>query len=87
MGTIWPKPKVFHLPATAENLGQLAELAEKVVTPQVVVHLHAHINGRVLLEWHDAFWKAPFYLSAAISEDQVKNFRSVLSLTYKRLRE
>src|SRR5215467_12631044 len=28
MGTIWPRPQVFHLPATGENLCQLAQLAE-----------------------------------------------------------
>jgi len=87
MGTIWPKPKIFHLPATAGSLGTLAEFAEKVATSQVAVHLHVYINGRVLLEWYDAFGKDPFYLSAAISENKVKDFCSVLSLTYKRLGE
>ena len=87
MGTIWPKPQTFHLPATTENLDKLAELAEKVVAPQVAVHLHAYAHGRVLLEWYDAFGKAPFYLSGAIPEDNVKDFCSALSLTYKNLQQ
>jgi hypothetical protein len=87
MGTIWPRPKVFHLPATAENLNTLAGLAEKVVIPQLVVHLHAYTSGKVLLQWYDAFWKDPFYLSPAISEDKLKDFCSALSLTYTKMKE
>jgi hypothetical protein len=83
VGTIWPRPKICHLPATADNLGQLADLAERVVAAQVAVHLHAYINDTVLLEWYDALWKDPFYLSAAVSEDQVRDFCAVLSLTYR----
>ena len=84
MGTIWPKPAVFHLPATPQNLAQLAMLAEKCATAEVAVHLHIYQPGKVLLEWYDAFFKDPLYLSQAIPEERVKEFCKLLSLTYKK---
>jgi hypothetical protein len=87
MGTIWPKPQAFHLPATPDNLARFADLAERLATPQAAVHLHAYAQGRVLLEWYDAFWKDPFYLSSVIPEDKVRDFCSGLSLTYKNLKQ
>jgi hypothetical protein len=84
IGTIRPRPQVFHLPATTENLNQLAELAEKCNALQVAIHLHAYRDGQVLFEWYDAFWKAPFYLSSAISEEKLKEFCAALSLRYKK---
>ena len=84
IGTIWPKPQRFHLPATAENLTELASLAETCQAMQVAVHLHVYAQGRVLLEWYDAFWKDPFYLSEAITEERVRAFSSALGLSYKK---
>jgi hypothetical protein len=87
MGTIWPRPHSFHLPASAENLTQLAALAEKCAAMQIAVHLHVYAQGSVLLEWYDAFWKDPFYLSGAISEEGVRAFSSALGLSCKRTKE
>jgi hypothetical protein len=83
MGTIWPKPLTFHLPATVENLTQLAKLTRKCPAMQIAVHLHVYHQGKVFLEWYDAFWKDPFYLSDAVVEERLKDFCSSLSLTYK----
>ena len=87
MGTIWPRPNSFHLPANAENLSQLAALAEKCAAMQIAVHLHVYAQGGVILEWYDAFWKDPFKLSGAIPEDRVKVLSSVLGLPYKRIKQ
>jgi len=84
MGTIWPRPEVYHLPATPQNLAQLATLAEKCATPEVAIHLHIYQPGKVLLEWYDAFSGDPFYLSQTIPEEKVKRFCKLLSLTYKK---
>jgi hypothetical protein len=86
-GTIWPRPAVYHLPATAENLAQLAGLAEHCLAVHVAVHFHAYVRDKVVLEWYDAFWKDPLYLSESIAEERVKDFCSLLSLTYKNLKE
>jgi hypothetical protein len=87
MGTIWPKPQTFHLPASTENLTGLAALAEKCAAMQIAVHLHVYSQSGVLLEWYDAFWKDPFYLSGAIPEDRVRTFSSALGLAYKKTKQ
>jgi hypothetical protein len=87
MGTIWPRPQTFHLPATTVNLTELALLAQKCQAMQIAVHLHACAQDRVLLEWYDAFWKVPFYLSGAITEDRVRAFSSALELSYKKAKQ
>ncbi len=86
-GTIWPRPQTFHLPATAQNLAELAQLAEGLATPQAAVHLHVYAGGKVVLEWYDAFWKDPLYLSSAVPEGKVRSFCSALGLEYKKLNE
>lgn len=85
IGTIWPKPQAFHLPATSENLAELAKLARQCPAMQIAVHLHVYCQRKVLLEWYDAFWKDPFYLSEVVVEGRLKDFCSSLSLTYKKL--
>jgi hypothetical protein len=83
MGTIWPRPLVFHFPATYENLNQLATYAEKCNAIEVAVHLHVYRPGKVMLEWYDAFFKDPMYLSRDIQEENVRAFCKELSLKYK----
>lgn len=87
IGTLWPRPQVFHLPATPENLSQLAELTKQCCPPQVAVHLHVYSDSAMLLEWYDAFSKDPMYLSKEVSEDRIKAFCSDLSVKFKRLGE
>ena len=87
MGTIWPKPQTFHLPATEQNLPELAQLAEKLATPQAAVHLHVYAGDKVVLEWYDAFWKDPLHLSSVIPEAEVGSFCSALGLKYKKLKQ
>jgi hypothetical protein len=84
VGTLWPRPKVFHLPATAENVATLATLAEKCTPFEIAIHLHVYRERKVLLQWYDAFTD-PFYLSADIAEEAVKGFCDALSLTFTRL--
>ena len=40
MATIWPRPYVFHIALTAQNLSDLAALAEKHAEPEVCHDLH-----------------------------------------------
>jgi hypothetical protein len=87
ISTIWPRPHSFHLPASAENLGQLAALAEKCAAMEIAIHLHVYAEGGVLLEWYDAFGRDPFYLSGAISEERVRAFSSALGLSCERTKQ
>jgi hypothetical protein len=82
MGTIWPRPLVFHLPATSENLNKLSALAEKCNALEVAIHLHVYEQNKVLLQWYDAFCGDPMYLSRDITEDNIKAFCVDLSLQY-----
>jgi hypothetical protein len=82
IGTIWPRPEVFHIPATSENLLRLAALTERCAKPQVASHFHIYRNNRILLEWYDAFFDSMF-ISKEIAEDKIKKFCTSLSVSYE----
>ena len=52
--TLWPKPRVFHLPLTGDNLAEFRDLAEKHAEPEVADHLVVYRGEAVLLWAHDA---------------------------------
>ena len=81
-GTAWPRPKIFHIPATKENLEKLTDLTEHCATPELAIHFHVYCNGEVLIEWHDAF-DNPMYVSQYFSKDQIKSLCISLSMNYK----
>jgi hypothetical protein len=70
LGTIWPKPRVFQVPATSATLGRLAEIMERHAEPQLAVHFHVHRDGAVLLEWHDAF-SQQMMVAGSLSDEAV----------------
>ena len=82
-GTIWPKPLVYHLPATPENVQSLADLAENCAEPEVAIHIHVYRDNEVLHEWHDAFSGDPLYISSAIEEEALRTFCDQLALNYR----
>lgn len=82
MGTIWPRPKCFHMPITTDNIEGFAELTENIATPEAAIHLHVYEGNKILLQWFDAF-SDPLYITKEISEDKVKNFCSKLGISYK----
>ncbi len=79
-GILWPRPTCYHVPATSENLAELARLTESCRTPELAIHFHAYRNAEVLLEWHDAF-TGPMFLSAALPEDRVAAFAQSVGMT------
>jgi hypothetical protein len=81
MGTIWPRPKIFHVPATPENLNSLVELTGSCASPELAVHVHVYFEEKVLLQWYDAF-SDPFYISKDIPESKVSEFCGKLQLHY-----
>jgi hypothetical protein len=82
-GTIWPKPTVFHLPATPETMSRLAELTGPCAYPELGIHFHVYRSQSVLLEWHDAFTQ-PMLLSSELPEQKVRTFAERLSMSYKK---
>ena len=81
-GTIWPRPKVFHLPITIENIDKLSELSDSCAEPQVAVHAHVYKNNKLLLQWYDAF-ADPMFISNEIKEHQINAFAEALQVNYK----
>jgi hypothetical protein len=52
--TLWPKPKVFHMPLAGDNLAELRKLADKHAQPEVADHLVVYRGAAALLWAHDA---------------------------------
>lgn len=82
IGTIWPRPQVFHVPATSEALGELARIMGHHAEPELAVHFHVYRDDDVLLEWHDAF-SQPMLVSGAIPEEKVKALADKLGTAYR----
>ena len=81
-GTIWPRPSVFHLPAAATILSDLAGLMRSRAYPELAIHFHVYRNQTVLLEWHDAFTQ-PMLLSGEFLEPQIRAFAERLGVSFK----
>jgi hypothetical protein len=78
-GTIWPRPKIFHVPATPQTLARLANLMESCAWPELSVHFHVYRDQTVLLEWHDVF-DQEMLLSATLPEPSVRAFAAKLGM-------
>ncbi len=86
-GTIWPRPKIFHVPFTTENVNDFAEIMERHATPEGSIHLHIYKDNKIILQWYDAFFDDPMYISEDAAEEQIKQFCESLSVEYKQLRQ
>ncbi len=84
MGTIWPRPKVFHVPATVTILTELARVMKHHAGPELAVHFHVYCNDSVLLQWHDAF-SQPILMSGAIPEEKVKVFADKIGKNFRKI--
>ena len=82
MGTIWPRPKVFHIPATSENLLHLSHIAVHFAEPEIAWHFHVYKDNQILLEWFDAFTH-PLYISKEIQEEKISEFCRKLGIKYQ----
>ncbi|HOX37529.1 MAG TPA: hypothetical protein PL033_06035 [Candidatus Brocadiia bacterium] len=81
MGTIWPRPLCFHLPATPENIGRLAELAQNRSGPEIAIHVIVYRNHEVILEWYDAF-DAPMYIAKSLGKEKIEAFCKELNANW-----
>lgn len=82
-GTIWPKPSVFHVRATAELLDQLFRLAGRHAAPEICDHFHAYNNTQGLIQWYDAF-DLPLLVDESATEVQIQSFCRKLGVAYAR---
>ena len=81
LGTMWPRPAVYHIPLNEQTMQQVAQLAENFAMPEICDHIHIYNEGAVLLEWFDAFWQE-LYISKKIPEDTVRAFCEKLGCEY-----
>ena len=82
LGTIWPKPLIYHIRATNENIGQLIDISEEISPVELAVHFHIYEPEHVILEWYDAFTDE-ILLSKALEENKVKSFCLAINSTYE----
>ncbi|MGD9853018.1 MAG: hypothetical protein AB7T38_17355 [Nitrospirales bacterium] len=83
-GTIWPRPKIFHIPATSIILTKLSKIMTHHAEPELAVHFHVYRDDAVLLEWHDAF-SQPMLLSGAIPEEKIQVFANKIGQNFKKI--
>ncbi|HEX5043959.1 MAG TPA: hypothetical protein VFV75_13695 [Candidatus Polarisedimenticolaceae bacterium] len=77
VGTWWPRPRVFQIPATEPNLAQLATASAGAAEPEFMEHLVVYEAGINVLEWWDAP-NDPIRLAATIPEEVVRRFATRL---------
>jgi hypothetical protein len=82
MGTIWPRPLIYHLPISAPLLNELADFADNCAGPEVCIHLCVYKGAEMLVSGYD-FGSIPFYVSKRIPSDKLRAFCERLGLTYK----
>jgi len=83
VSTLWPRPRCCHMPATPQNLTDLAKAVKPWVTFELAVHFHIYRTTEVLLQWHDAFTE-PMFLAGAFPENKVRAFADALAMTVTR---
>jgi hypothetical protein len=82
-GTIWPKPSIFHLPASPDVLRGLADLASHHAYPEITNHCHVYTKDGMILQWFDACDPGcPIGAGATITEESVKAFCDLAGAEY-----
>lgn len=82
MNTIWPRPKVYHLPATEDFLDELARRVEGCAIQEVCAKLCIYRDEIILLEGDDIL-SGPIHVSKAVPTAAVEAFCKELGLTYR----
>jgi len=82
-GTIWPRPKVAHVPVSEEVFDQLVSMMERHAEPELAIHFHVYRESEVLLQWYDAF-SLPIWLSDWFTEEQVASMAGAMGTSYHR---
>jgi hypothetical protein len=82
LGTLWPRPSIYHVFCNDETLFELANLSERHAVPEICDHLNVYKDGEVLLSWYDAF-SDPIYISKKLPEDDLKAFCNTLGCSCK----
>ncbi len=79
VGTLWPRPTYYHIPATKQNISTLADISERIAEPELAIHFHVYSNREIILDWHDAF-SQPMLLSGKLKGEKVQAFADKLKM-------
>lgn len=82
-GDRWPRPEIFHVAFSDETVRELAEVVRGYADVEICDHLLAYKDGKILLEWFDA-WSNPIYLSRQISAADVAKFCRMTGSSFKK---
>jgi hypothetical protein len=82
IGTIWPRPDRYHVPLTVHTMEALAAFLDEKPAGYFCAHCHVYRNGRILLQWHNAFTNDPIYVSGTIPGETVASFAQALGSSY-----
>jgi hypothetical protein len=77
-GTIWPRPRRFHVPTNRVLLGRLRELADRHAAPEVCDHLVVYRGDEVLLSAYDAGTET-VWVRRDFPEEALARLRTLLS--------
>jgi hypothetical protein len=83
-GTIWPRPKSFHVSISDAVMNGLAKISERHAEPEVADHMVAYHQQGILLEWYDAGLD-PIYVSKQIGEESLAAFCAKIGASYDEL--
>ena len=81
-GTIWPKPRFYHIPIRRTTVEKIAELAGTHAWPEICDHLRIHDGNRLLLHWFD-FPHDPIIITGTIGEMEIRTFCEQLVTEYR----
>jgi hypothetical protein len=82
--SIQASPGPFFVQATKENLRRLTELMEHHAEPELAIHFHVIHDGKLMVEWYDAFTDPMRINGAVVSEETVSRFANALGEAYRR---
>ncbi len=85
IGTIWPRPDRYHVPLTSDATQKLADFLIAKPAGYFCSHCHVYRGVSVLLEWHDAFWNDPMYISRDVPVETVDGFAAALGSSRGRM--
>jgi hypothetical protein len=78
-GTLWPRPRSYHLPLSGSNLSQLRQLAARHAEPEICDHLVVYQADQVLLSAYDA-GSSHVYVSRDLLPETVEALRRRLGV-------
>lgn len=72
--TLWPRPRTFHVPASADTIAGLRQLCKHHADVEVADHLVVYRENEVLLWAHDA-GDGRVMLAGRFRENAIERFR------------